>query len=94
MKRGEKHLIGLDCGRARVGWSVDDRFAQARKVLKANFGKFCLSSSRAKPYAKLLPRCITRKGVWNLEYAYPLIAEVTLRRKEGRYILDIEALIA
>lgn len=78
---------------AGVGWSVDDRFAQARKVLKANFGKFCLSSS-AKPYAKLLPRCITRKGVRNLEYAYPLIAEVTPRRKEGRYILDIEALIA
>jgi len=50
-QRGEKRLIGLDCGkegrcggRKESGEPADDRFAQARKVLKANFGKFCLSS--------------------------------------------------
>lgn len=76
MRRGEKRLIGGLTGLWTSGVvSVDDRFAQARKVLKANFGKFCLSRREA----KLLPRYITRKGVRNLEYAYPLIAEVTPR---------------
>lgn len=80
----------------RDGESVDDRFAQARKVLKANFGKFCLAEKDVR--YKLLSRILYQEGrVRDLEYARILLSS-RLRRGGKKvptytFVLNIEALI-
>jgi len=70
--------------------SVDDRFAQARKVLEADFKKFCLTAINCSPVYYQEGR------VWDLEYARILLSSRLRRsgKKVPIYVFNIDALIA